>query len=118
MYWDMPTSELIQLTHLGILPHPNLEHVELFKEGNVSHVELRADNVLYQYGMPCARDSASHVLRGPGKLPRPFTVMPGESGGVKLIDNGTSIPAWAAGVDGVEILAMGYKAYLAGEQVA
>lgn len=115
MFWDMPDSELVQITHLGILPHPNLEHIELFKTGNTSHVELRADDVLYQYGMPCPRDSATHDVRGPGKLPRPFTVMPGERGGVRMVDNGTSIPAWAAGVDGVEILAMGYKAYLTEE---
>jgi hypothetical protein len=41
--------------------------------------------------------------------------MPGEKAGIRMVDTGTIIPAWAAGVAGVQIMAYGYKFYLENE---
>jgi hypothetical protein len=117
MFWQpMPMNEAIQITDIGVIGHPNLEHIEFYKSGNTTQTELRADTVTLQYAPPVTRDPAMDgVLNGPNKLPRIFTVMPGEKAGLRMIDTGTSIPAWAAGVDGVKIMAYGYKFYLENE---
>jgi len=117
MYWpSMPMNEALQINEIGVIGHANLEHIELFKSGNTSQTELRADTVTLQYAPPVTNDPAmDNVLNGPNKLPRIFTVMPGEKAGLRMVDTGTIIPAWAAGVAGVQIMAYGYKFYLENE---
>jgi hypothetical protein len=108
MRWTASAKKLYQFTHAGYIPHPNSHQIKFGKEKSrypqIFNSEI-GDNA---FVMPNQRLLTARRYVGPTPIARPYILMD-DIGSIKVTDNGVSIPAWAAGVRGLEIGLWGYE---------
>lgn len=110
--WNATEKKFYRFTHCGIIPHGNMFQVK-FDNGNSRYpMVFNCETNDNMFIMPQQRLVADIRRGGPTELERPYVLMKG-IGSVKVTDNGVSIPAWAAGVRGVEMALWGYEYTLA-----
>jgi hypothetical protein len=105
--YNLDKRDAIKVTHIGVKSHKNLKYVRLARSGRAIdyiHEVMLGSNPLE---MPAGR-YIEHETHGPAKLPRSFLLW-NDQGGVEVLDNGTSIPAWSASNEGVMVALYGKK---------
>jgi len=110
MYWNYDETEAMRITHMGVLTHANLEGVRVYKYGRSTNPWFdtsAAENELPMGLLPAA---GTLVYQGPKKLMRPRLIWD-EKAQVEIIDNGTAVPLWAAGVTSGAMVAIWGKYY-------
>jgi len=115
MDWYLKDGELVQLTHVGILPDesngagnaPNIAFCQLPKTPEEVIVIPRSPHSsLSKYPFPLARD-LTPMSGGPGELSQPITLYK-EDASISIRDNGNSIDAWGVGTKGFMVGSWGY----------
>jgi len=110
MYWNLGRKRAIRLTHVAALEHANLEYMRMYiggreTPGNAWHIVNETENM---FPMPLDPNALTAVYQGPTAFPRAELVH-NQMAYLEVKDNGTSIPAWAAGVQGAMVAFWGKK---------
>ena len=108
--WNFDQTEAIQLTHVAVSDRANLKQMRMYVSGreapgNDWHVVTSGDNM---FPMPLTDTAAEIVHVGPAELPKPELIY-NQKAYLELMDDGTSIVAWASGVTGAMIAMWGKK---------
>ena len=108
--WEMATNEALQIHQFSLLADPNdrVQYLQFYKEGQIEHPTYMVDSARNAFPFPRAKWTADNMGTAPRTLPKPFTVW-GENASILVKDDGTSIPAWASGVEGVQMAYWGYS---------
>lgn len=108
--WNFDQTEAIQVTHLGVSDRANLKQVRMYVSGRESpgndwHVVTSGENV---FPMPLTDTAAETVYVGPAEMPKPELIY-NQKAYLELMDDGTSIDAWAGGTTGIMLAMWGKK---------
>ena len=106
--WNLDEDEAVRLTHVGVVPRTNLDYMRMWisgreTPGNDWH-EINEDKNMFP--MPLDPNALTAIYNGPRELARPELVW-NQKAYLELKDNGTSVPAWAAAVDGAMVAIWG-----------
>ena len=94
--WNFTKSEAIKLDHVGVTPHANHKYTRMFINGRDSNpYAWTPDSAINEYPMPAGRTQPPLHYKGPAALGRGAIVW-NTKANLGIIDDGTSIPAWAA----------------------
>lgn len=109
-YWNLNKKRAIRLTHVAALEHANLEYMRMNingreTPGNEWNIINEDENM---FPMPLDPNALTAVYNGPASLPRAELVH-NQIAYIEVKDNGTSVPAWAAGVQGAMVAFWGKK---------
>jgi hypothetical protein len=110
LYWNLDRKKAIRLTHVAALEHANLESMRMYingreTPGNNWNIVNETENM---FPMPLDPNALTAVYQGPAAFPRAELVH-NQMAYLEVMDNGTSIPAWAAGVQGAMVAFWGKK---------
>jgi len=108
--WNFDRTEAVQVTHVGVSDRVNLKQMRMYVSGretpgNEWHVVTESENM---FPMPLSADASENIYVGPAELAKPELIY-NQKAYLELMDDGTSIPAWASGVTGAMIAVWGKK---------
>lgn len=108
--WNLDKDEAVRITHAGVLEHTNIESMRVWVSGretpgNDYHVVNPTENM---FPMPLDVNAANATYVGPAELARPELIW-NQKAYLELKDDGTSVPAWADGVQSAMVMLMGKK---------
>ena len=108
--WNLDTDEAVRITHIGVLPHANIEYMRVWVSGRESpgndwHI-VNEDEPMFP--MPLDPDADQIIHTGPAELPRSELIW-NQKAYLELKDDGTSVGAWASGVQKAMVMLMGKK---------
>lgn len=110
--WNLPATEAIQVTHMGVVPHANLQWMRFTKPGRMVNPQVKVDATYNYLSMPQTYDQTeTQPTHGPSPI-NPAFYLRGEKGSIDFRDTGTVVPAWASGTRGLDTAIFGYKFYL------
>lgn len=109
-YWNLDHKKATRITHVAALDHANLASMRMYisgreTPGNDWSVVNNTENM---YPMPLAPNAANTIYVGPAAYPR-AELIHNQKAYLEIMDDGTSIPAWAAGVQGAMVAVWGKK---------
>lgn len=109
-YWNLDNKKATRITHIAALEHANLESMRMYISGRETPGNEWAvvNNTENMYPMPLDPNALTAVYNGPAAFPR-AELLHNMKAYLEIMDNGTSIPAWAAGVQGAMIAVWGKK---------
>ena len=108
--WNLDKDEAVRVERVGVLDHANIDWMRMWVSGretpgNDWHVVNNTEN---GFPMPLDINTANATHVGPAEFPRPELLF-NQKAYLELQDDGTSVPAWAAGVQGSMVAIMGKK---------
>jgi hypothetical protein len=106
--WNLDKDEAVRITHVGVLPHANIEYMRVWVSGRESpgndwHI-VNEDEPMFP--MPLDPDAEQTIHTGPAELPRSELIW-NQKAYLELKDDGTSVGAWASGVQKAMVMLMG-----------
>lgn len=94
--WNFNKGEAVKIEHIGVEPAANQNFTRVYVQGRDANPWSRTPNSAdNEYPMPSARTQPPLNYNGPASVGRGIIVW-NTKGNVGIMDNGTSIPAWAA----------------------
>lgn len=107
--WNFDNRDALKLDYIGVTPHANQDFTRVYIQGrDANPYVLTPDNEYNEYPMPVNTLFATDNVKGPASIGRGIVIW-NTKGHVSVMDNGTSIPAWATGVRGAEVSVWGKK---------
>ena len=108
--WNLDRKKAIRITHVAALEHTNLEYMRMNingreTPGNEWNVVNETENM---FPMPLDPNAGNAVYNGPAAFPR-AELIHNQKAYLEVMDDGTSVPAWASGVSGAMVAFWGKK---------
>jgi hypothetical protein len=109
-YWNLDKKKATRITHVASLEHANIESMRMYISGREAPGNDWAvvNNTENMYPMPLDPNALTAVYNGPAAYPR-AELIHNQKAYLEIMDNGVSVPAWAAGVQGAMIAVWGKK---------
>lgn len=109
-YWNLDRKKAIRITHVASLEHANIDSMRMYISGRETPGNEWAvvNNTENMYPMPLDPNALTAVYNGPAAYPR-AELIHNQKAYLEIMDNGVSVPAWAAGVQGAMIAVWGKK---------
>lgn len=107
-YWNLDRKRAVRITHVAALEHANLAWMRMYisareTPGNDWKCVNPTENM---FPMPLNPDAANISYVGPAEFER-AELLHNQKGYLEIMDDGTSIPAWASGVSGAMVAVWG-----------
>lgn len=108
--WNFDNRKALKLEHIGVTPHSDQSYTRVYIQGRDANPYVwTPDDVENEYPMPVGLKYDDKNYHGPAAIGRGLVIW-NTKGHVSVMDNGTSIPAWANGVRAAAVGIWG-KAY-------
>lgn len=109
-YWNLDRKKGVRITHVAALEHLHLASMRMNMSGRETpgNEWLTVNETENRFPMPQDPNALTAVYNGPAELPR-AELIHGRKVYLEVKDDGTSIPAWAAGVQGAMVAIWGKK---------
>lgn len=108
--WNFDNRKALKLEHIGVTPHADQKYTRVYIQGRDANPYVwTPDDNENEYPMPVGLRYSDLNYHGPANIGRGLVIW-NTKGHVSVMDNGTSIPAWASGVRGAAVGIWG-KAY-------
>lgn len=107
--WNFDSRKALKLKHIGVTPHADQKYTRVFIQGrDANPYAWTPEDVENEYPMPVGLNYDTKNYHGPASVGRGLVIW-NTKGHVSVVDNGTSIPAWASGVRGAAVGVWGQK---------
>jgi hypothetical protein len=109
-YWNFDMKKAIRITHVAALKHAHLKYMRMYvsgreNPGNEWHIVDEDQNM---FPMPLSPDASETINVGPGEFAR-AELIHNQKAYLEIMDDGTSIDAWASGTSGAMIAMWGKR---------
>ena len=111
LHWNLDMKKAVRLTHIAALEQTNLKYMRMNINGRETpgNEWLIVDEQQNMYPMPLTPNANEARYVGPAVFPRRAELIHNQQAYLEIMDDGTSIPAWASGVSGAMVAFWGKK---------
>jgi len=109
-YWNLDKKKAVRITNVAVLEHAHLKYMRMYiggreTPGNEWHIVDAEQNM---FPMPLDPTASDTIYNGPAAFPR-AELIHNQMAYLEIMDDGTSIDAWASGTSGAMVAFWGKK---------